>query len=180
MNPQFYLEKLKNSEEFEKFKKENPSAFLCSAFFSIDKSGGNKSLTTSSKRGQSKGKDNKQHFDFFNEGKIFSFQVEDNCKKIELENFAGKIPSRISEKVNFEFRAIEKLIEKSMQKENIKNEIQKILFSLQNIDEVNSLIGTIFISGMGIINFKIDLNKNEIIDFEKKSIFDVLKVIKGK
>jgi len=84
MNPQFYLEKLKNSEEFEKFKKENPSAFLCSAFFSIDKSGGNKSLTTSSKRGQSKGKDNKQHFDFFNEGKIFSFQVEDNCKKIEL------------------------------------------------------------------------------------------------
>jgi len=67
-----------------------------------------------------------------------------------------------------------------MQKENIKNEIQKILFSLQNIDEVNSLIGTIFISGMGIINFKIDLNKNEIIDFEKKSIFDVLKVIKGK
>ena len=60
MNLQFYIEKLFNSEEFAKFKKQNPKGFFCSGFFAIDK----------------KGKDNKQHIDYFSDGKIESFQIE--------------------------------------------------------------------------------------------------------
>ena len=49
MNFQFYLEKLMDSGDFQKFKKENPNAYLCSGFFSIDKE---------------KGLDNQQHLDY--------------------------------------------------------------------------------------------------------------------
>ena len=164
MNIQFYFEKLNKSQDFQNFKKENPKAFLCSAFFSIDKVA----------------KDNKQHFDYFIDNKIFSFQLEDNCKKIELENYSQEIPKEISEKIELEFEDFEELIIKKMEKEKIKNKIQKFLFSLQKINKENFLVGTVFISGMGMIQIKIDIDKKEIIEFQKKSIFDILKVVKKK
>ncbi len=164
MNIQFYFEKLSNSPDFQNFKKENPQAFLCSAFFSIDKVA----------------KDNKQHFDYFAKDKIFSFQLEDNCKKIELENYSKETPEKISEKINLDFKEFEELLIEKMEKENIKNKIQKFLFSLQKINKENFFIGTIFISGMGMIQIKINLNKKEITEFEKKSIFDIMKVVKKK
>ena len=49
MNFQFYVEKLKSFEKFEKFIKENSDAFCCSGFFIID----------------TEGKDNQQHFDYY-------------------------------------------------------------------------------------------------------------------
>jgi len=47
MNLSTHLKKLKSSEQFKRFIKENPKAFLCSGFFVIDK----------------EGTDNKKHFD---------------------------------------------------------------------------------------------------------------------
>ena len=89
MKLQFYLEKLQASESFEKFMKENPKAFLCSGFIVIDK----------------EGKDNKQHFDFFipKEKKIFSFQLEEDCKKVEVERIDDKTPEKISLDCDFDF-----------------------------------------------------------------------------
>lgn len=162
MNFQFYLEKLKSSEGFQTFKKENPASFLCSAFFAIDKCGN----------------DNKQHFDFFANEKIFSFQIENNCKKTELKNYSNETPAQVSDNVDFDFAEVEKIIQAKMNAGNVKNKIQKILLSLQNFEKVNYLIGTIFISGMGMIKIKINLNKMKIEDFEKKSFFDMFKVLK--
>ncbi|MAG10887.1 hypothetical protein CMI44_01075 [Candidatus Pacearchaeota archaeon] len=198
MNLQFYLEKLKVSEEYKKFMKENPSAYLCSGFFSIDKVG----------------KDNKQHFDFCvpqsatisrppnpdktinkkslvnspnksssdSEGKskIISFQLEENCKMIPIENFGEKKFEKISEEIDFDFSEVEKMIEEKMVEEKINNKLQKILLSLQKLDGKNFLVGTVFISGLGMIKVKVDLEKMEVIDFEKKSFFDVMKVVKKK
>ncbi|MBU2104859.1 MAG: hypothetical protein KKF67_03775 [Nanoarchaeota archaeon] len=162
MNFQFYLKKLHASEEFKEFKKENASAFLCSAFFSIDKTGN----------------DNKQHFDFFNKGEIISFQLEDNYKRVLLENFGDETPAEIFADYDFKFKKIEKLIQKRIDDEGIKNTLQKVLISIQNSKGKISLTGTAFISGMGIINFIIDLNNMEITYFEKKSIFDMMKIFK--
>jgi len=162
MNLQFYLKKLHASEEFKKFKKENPTAFLCSAFFSIDKTGN----------------DNKQHFDFFNKGEIISFQLEENCKRVLLENPGKEIPLKIPEDTDFDFREVEKIIEDKMKTENINNKIQKIFVSLQNVKWKSFIIGTVFISGLGIIKVNMDLGKKEITDFEKKSFFDMLNIIK--
>lgn len=166
MNLQFYLEKLHDSENFQEFKKENPSAFLCSGFFVIDK----------------EGEDNKQHFDFFvpTDKKIFSFQLEDGCKKVEVERVDDKVPEEISLNCDFDFGEIERMIESRMFDDNIKNKIQKVLLSLQKLEGKDFIIGTVFISGMGIIKVNIDVAEKKIIHFEKKSFFDMMRIVKKK
>jgi hypothetical protein len=163
MNFQFYLEKLLISKEFEEFKKEMPDSYFCSGFFIIEE-----------------GKGNKIHIDYFDpeNKKMFSFQLESGCEKIPIEQVYEENPAKVLDNVDFNFEEIEKMIKEKMQKENIKNKIQKILLSLQNKDKKNFLIGTVFVSGLGLLKIKLDLEKNEIIEFEKKSFFDMLKIIK--
>ena len=164
MNLQFYIEKLKNSDIFKKFMKENPDAFLCSGFFIVDK----------------QGNDNKQHFDFYlpKDKKIYSFQLE-NMQLVPLEDF-GKVPEKISFEHDIDFDKVGEMIEKKMASEGIKSKIQKMLFSLQNKDDKDFLIGTVFISALGMLKINIDLKTMEIIDFEKKSFFDIMKISKKK
>ncbi|RLG12017.1 hypothetical protein DRN73_03845, partial [Candidatus Pacearchaeota archaeon] len=62
----------------------------------------------------------------------------------------------------------------------VKKQIQKILFSLQTKNKKNYLIGTIFISGFGLLKVNINLSEIKIIDFEKKSFFDMIKITRKK
>jgi len=166
MNLKFYFEKLTNSEEFKKFAKESPKAYLCSAFFVID----------------GEGKDNKVHFDYFiPEGKkIISFQMENGIKKEELENLNSEVQEKISQAQDVDFNEIESMISKRMEKNGISNKMQKIILSIQNYKGREILSGTVFISMMGMIKIQIDLKKKEIIEFEKKSFMDILNIVKKK
>ena len=145
MNLQFYIEKLHSSKEFKDFMNENLDAYLCSGFFVIDK----------------EGNDNKQHFDYYiqNQKKMFSFQLdsemdnEDGIKLVPIEMFGGKIPEKVL-KHDFDFKEIEEMIEEEMRKQNIKNKIQKIMFSLQNLKGKDFLICTVFISMLGILRVR--------------------------
>ena len=49
-----------------------------------------------------------------------------------------------------------------------------------NLDGKDFLVGTIFISALGMIKIHIDISKREITHFEKKSFFNMIKVIKKK
>jgi len=164
MNLQFYLEKLFASDEFQNFIKENPSAYFCSGFFSINM----------------EGKENIIHIDYVipETKKIFSFQLNNKISIIPVEQSGGVVLEDISPDINFDFEEIEKIIEDKMKEQEIKNKTQKILLSLQKINKRDFLIGTIFISGFGMIKIKIDLEKEEITEFEKKSFFDMMKIIK--
>ena len=167
MNLQFYLEKLRASEEFVIFIRENPDAFACSGFFCLDK----------------EGKDNKIHFDYFvpSTKEIFSFQLEESGKKMPLENIGEKIPEKISLEADVDFDFVEKMILAEMELKGIKNKIQKLIFSLQKIEGNDFLVGTIFISGLGIIKVNFDIAEKKITDFQKKSFFDMMSVLgKGK
>ncbi len=166
MNLQFYIQKIKDSELFKDFIKENPEAFICSGFFVIDK----------------QGIDNKQHIDYFipSQRKIYSFQIEDEIKKVPLETISKENPLKISLDYDIDFDKIEDMIFKEMVKKGIKNKVQKIILSLQKLEKKDFLIGTVFISGMGIIKTNIDIKENKITDFEKKSFFNMVKVIGNK
>ena len=152
MNFNFYLEKLEHSKEFKKFKQENPEAFLCSGFFVIDKVG----------------KDEKQHLDYCVGDKVFSFQLEQGIKLVPEKVSGG----------DFNFDYVEKLIVGEMFEKKIKDKIQKILLSLQTKKGKNFFIGTVFISKMGMLQVKIGLPELKIIEFEKKSFFDMVNVFK--
>ena len=93
MNFNFYLEKLHSSEVFKSFIEENPKAYLCSGFFTIDK----------------EGKDNQRHIDFYipDTKKIFSFKLEKEIEKIPVEMVAEKIPSKIKKGIDFNFEEVE-------------------------------------------------------------------------
>lgn len=167
MNFQFYFEKLSKSKDFEKFKSENKDAFLCSGFFIIDK----------------KGNDSKQNLDYFvpSLNKMFTFKLEldKDIELVPVENFGetNKI-EKIPEDLDFDFNEIERIIEGEMFDKKINNKIEKILLSLQSNDKKNYILGTVFISGLGLIKIKIDLNTKEVVDFEKKSFFDMVKIVR--
>jgi hypothetical protein len=166
MNSNFYFEKLKNSVEFKEFLNKNSNAFLCSAFFIRDK----------------KGKENKQHFDFWipEKEKIFSFELENNLRVSEIEKIENSIPLKFSFDFNFDFEVFENLILKEMKKKKIGNEIEKFLFSFQKFEEKNILVGTIFLSKLGLLQFSFDLDKKIFISFEKRSFFDLIKINSSK
>lgn len=165
MNFKFYLEKLHASDSFSRFVKEDPEAFLSSCFFVIDK----------------EGKDNKTHFDFYTKDKKFvSFQLEADCKLVPVDVPETKKPEKLPADLDLDFNEIEKLIESRMFDEKIKNKIEKFLFSLQKVNNKVLLNGTVFISMLGMIRISIDVENMKILDFEKKSFFDVMKVTKKK
>jgi len=167
MNLQFHLEKLHSSEKFEEFKKNNQKAYFCSGFFTIDK----------------EGKDNQTHLDYFNpeDKKVTSFSLNGEIKEIPSEHQDNSWkPNELNEEINFDFEEVERLISKKMEKEEIKNKLQKILISLQKSDQENSLLCTVFISMLGMLKVKIDLKDMTISKFEKKSIIDIINIKKRK
>jgi len=164
MNLQFYLEKLFASEKFQNFIKENPSAYFCSGFFALDK----------------ENKGNKIHIDYIipETKKVFSFQLEKEVDVLPVEQSGENLFGSLPDNINFDFGEIEKLIEDKMKEQEIKNKVQKILLSLQTFKGETCLVGTIFISGLGMIKIRIDLDKKKIVEFEKKSFMDMLKIVR--
>ena len=178
MNIQFYFEKLHNSVEFQEFSKEHPDAYLCSGFFVIDK----------------EDKDNRIHFDYFSpkSKKMVSFQLESQgdtpfakpprkekeIKKVPLEIFSEKIPDEVSSDVDLEFNEIEEIILQKMKNEKVNAKIQKMILSLQSLDGKDFIIGTIFIPMLGMIKINLDIKEKKITEFEKKSFFDIMKIMK--
>ena len=205
MNLQFYVEKLKNSDVFKNFMKAHPDAFPCSGFFIIDKTGkeGNKqhfdfyisppthrnlhslktreignSINDKKSLDVNSSDDNRAERDKSNEGKMMGIQLED-MQLVPIETF-GKVPEEISLEHDFDFDEVEKMIEVRMMKEGIKNKIQKLLFSFQHLEGEDLLVGTVFISMLGMIKVVINLKKMEMTEFERKSFFDIMKVSKKK
>lgn len=170
MNLQFYIEKLKDSDEFQKFMVENPDSYLCSCFFEIGYSEGN-----------FKGNE-KQHLDFYspNSKQIFSFKIEEQFMKEPLENFNGSLPKKLGEEFEFNFEELGRIISERMESEKINKKIQKLLISLQKIEDKDSIVATVFISGLGMLKVIIDPISKNILEFEKKSFFDIIKVTRKK
>ncbi len=171
MEFQFYMEKLISSAEFRDFKKENPSAFLCSGFFTVDKKPG-------------AGAENQQHLDYFipKLNKMVSFKLNQNpIEVVPVENFGYANNEKInpvSDNLGLNFDEIEGFVKDKMYEENINKKIEKLIWSLQNRDGANFLIGTVFISGLGMIKVSYNIDEKKLTDFEKKSFFDFVKVLK--
>ena len=164
MNLGFYMEKLHSSDKFQTFLRENPSAYLCSGFFVIDM----------------EKKDNKVHFDYLNpkNDKISSFQMDNGIKVVNLEQTDERVFEGISDSIEIDFDELQKIIEGEMKRNNVKSRIQKIMLSLQKNNGQTQLVGTVFISTLGMIRVNISLPEKKITEFEKKSFFDIVNVFK--
>jgi len=164
MKFQFYHEKLINSKEYQKFKKENPKAYPCSGFFVLDKEKNNNAV----------------HFDFWlpQYEKMYSFKMDGKIEFVNVENFDKRPFEKLSMNYNFDLDDYEKMILKEKENKKIKGKMQKLLFSLQKLDGKDYLITTVFLSNMGLLKVHIDIAENKITKFEKKSFFDMIKIRK--
>lgn len=163
MNLQFFIEKLESSEEFSNFMKYNPGAYLCSGFFSID----------------FENNQNQYHLDYFvpSKNKIISFELENGIKETNVIKTDSGVPPKLASTSTLEFKDIEDMILKEMEKKQIKNKLQKIMISLQNYEGKDSHVCTCFLSGFGLLKVVIDDSTKEIVLFDKKSFFDLLRKV---
>ena len=93
-----------------------------------------------------------------------------------MQIIEGQKFEKISDGINFDFEEMEKLIEKEMEIKEVKNKIQKLIYSLQGNGGKEFLITTVFISGFGILKVVLDVAEKKVVSFEKKSFMDFLKV----
>ena len=167
MNFKFYTEKLKNSQEYKNFIKDNPKAYFSGGFLAIDI--------------ENNGIGDEQHLDYYDKGKkeYTSFCISKSCQKslVELKD-KEKIPEEVNENVDFDIDKIKVMIQNEIAKQGMKNKIQKILLSLQAKNKKHYLIGTVFITKLGLIKLQISLEDMIINEFEKKSILDMVKRVK--
>jgi phenylalanyl-tRNA synthetase beta subunit len=110
---------------------------------------------------------------------MYSFQVSGQVEFVNVENFDKRPFEKLSMNYTFDLEVIEKIIQKKIEEEKIKGSIKKLLFSLQKLEGKDYLVGTVFLSNMGLIKVSIEIPENKITSFEKKSFFDMLKVVKG-
>lgn len=166
MNLQFYLEKLHDSDEYQEFMIENPDAYFCSGFFVMD----------------FEKSDHQKHLDFYAPTlkKVFSFKLENGVQKELIDTFDEKTLKKLNIDYDFDLDEIEKLIREKMSEEKVKSRIQKILLSLQNVNNKDLLTATVFVSGLGMLKININPFSKQVIDFEKKSFFDMIKIIRKK
>lgn len=164
MNFKYYLRQLQENSNYKRFMKENPDAYLCSGFFTMDK----------------EGSDNKQHLDFYIPSKksMTSFQMEQDAKMNTVDLLPEKVPEKISLDFDIDFDEIERQIYEKMRVHGINNRIQKLIYSLQKVEDKDMLSGTVFISMFGLLKVNVDVKTNKITDFEKKSFFDLVSVFK--
>jgi hypothetical protein len=157
-------------EEFVNFMRENSDAIPCSAFFVVD-------------RENSKVSQDKQHFDYFipSENKMYSFSIENGVKKMPVEMFGEAEPKKIALNYELDFNDVEKIIEERMVEEKIGGKITKLLYSMQHLEGKDYLVGTVFLSMLGMLKVHYDIVDKKIVLFEKKSFMDMIKVSgKGK
>lgn len=166
MNFQFLLEKLVSSEEFRKFKNENPDAYPFGGFFSFDI--------------ENDEKNNQYSLDYFipKFRKAVSFKLEKGVEMLPITIQNEQKFNEIGANYSFDFNEFKELIEKEMEKKGMKEKLQKILYSLQNFEKEDYLLATVFLSGFGILQANIKIHNREIIKFEKKGFMDFLKIIK--
>lgn len=165
MKFQEYYKKLIDSKEFQKFTKENKKAYPCSGLFIMDRQKNQTEVT----------------FDYYlpDTKKIFSFRINKEIDLIPLENVDPTIPEKLGMNYSFDLPTYEKMILDKIAEEKVNGTLQKILFSLQKTKGKDYLVTTCFLSNLGLLKVQIDITQNKIILFEKKSFFDMIKVIKG-
>ncbi|PIU75777.1 hypothetical protein COS75_02535 [Candidatus Pacearchaeota archaeon CG06_land_8_20_14_3_00_35_12] len=167
------VKKLESDSEFEKFKKENPKAFLSSIFIVFDfESGGNQ-----------------QDMNYFipSEKKIAVFAVSDSGIMEKTSNLFDEEKSEKFHELKFDGLKldaddIEKNVQNQLKKEKITNKLNKIIAVLQPCDEGKDVLWnlTCILDGLVIVRINIDACNGKLLKFEKAGLMDFIKFEKGK
>ncbi|MEK6925822.1 MAG: hypothetical protein AABW50_00945 [Nanoarchaeota archaeon] len=169
MKPHDYLVKLKKSQTFTDFMKEDPNAYLCSLFFIRD----------------FEEKVNDTQVDFYSpkSKKIVSFKVDKKVERVALDKKAENlkhekfVPKRINEKTNLDIDKLKDVLLDEMHNRGITDDIKKMLIIFHNLDERDVWNSTCFLRGMGLLQAHVEDKSESVLFMEKKSFFDMIRFI---
>jgi len=156
--------RLEKSNEFKKFKAENPDAFLCAGFFIINL----------------KANIFEYSLDFRNDKQIFTFKIPENENaSILITNDEIMDKSKPLDKItldtNLDLEDLQEIIEEQLKLNSIKNKLEEFIAVLQNLDNQIVWNLTILCEGFTIINAIINSETRGIIKFEKRNLMDFVK-----
>ncbi len=166
-----YIKKVKDSQEFKDFMKEDPKAFLCSLFFTRD---------FTDKRAETQ-------VDFYSPKKkmIISFKVDGKveraplAKKAETLTHKKFVPKPLVETIKMDVDEIEPTIVDEMHNRGMTYQIEKVLAFVNITDGEVIWNCTAFLKGLGLILAHIEDKSNTVLFMDKKSFFDLLSFTKG-
>jgi len=156
------IRKIEASREFKSFKKENPGAYFCAAFFIID-------FET---------KDEKRSLDYFvSSENVMTFSMIDgkvNPMKAELPK-KEKIPAIGMQKVRLEEEAVIEIAKK----ESEIGDFTKIIAVLQNL-EGKDIWNLSCLKGLQMMRYHVLADDGKVIKKEKINLMEMMKFDPGK
>jgi len=158
------FEKLENSSEFKKFKKENPKAYFCAAFFVFDY----------------ENKEEKAQLDYcISEDDIETFVIADKILKQKAQMAKPeKLKEIKKDEINIDLDECLEIVKKEA--ENQKFIASKLIVILQRLKDSETLIWNITgFSGFNILRMHLDMSGKLILN-ERKSMLEMMKIEKGK
>ncbi len=167
MKATHYIKKVKESEPFKEFMKEDPKAYLCSVFFVRDFSGNH----------------NETQVDFYSPKKkaMVSFKVDKKVERIPINKKAETlthkkfVPKALNENVKMDIDEIKPTLVDEMRNREMTYEIDKILAFLNVADDETVWNCTAFLKGLGLLQSHIEDESGTVLFMEKKSLFDLIK-----
>lgn len=163
------LKRVESSEEFKKFRKENPKAILYSAFFTFRTAYGNLILDS-------------QQLDYLiDKRKIGTFLIANDrvAHKIDkLEKDADEVEA-LNKEIKIDLDEVQKIIDKEIKKQKITSQITEIIAILQRLEGKQLWNLIIVLSCLEMLRLHIDMD-NKILLNKKENFMDFMKVEKGK
>lgn len=164
MKFEHYLKRVEESPEFKQFQEEHKKAFLTAGFFVLDFESGK----------------HMHQLDYFIPGskKIATFVLDEGVKmNISEMKFKGKVPGKLDEKAKIDLDALQGIVHDEMLNRTVTQQVKKIIAVLMNEDgkkvwKLNCITGD-----LGIIKVNVDDSSSGILEFEKASLFDMMKII---
>jgi hypothetical protein len=155
------LEKLHETSEFRKFKKENPDSYLCAGFFIIDK---DKKTREQDQVDYYLPKTKKIETFILGKGKVEMKESETIKKDV--------IPEMLDKEVLTDIESLWQRVDDAMKDNNVSSEIQKLIAIIQNINEKNIWNITCMLSGLSILKMHLSDEDASILKFEKMNLID--------
>jgi hypothetical protein len=156
-----YLDRVKESGEFKKFKEKNPKAYLAAGFFVLDFETDN----------------NIHQIDFaLPNKKVATFLLDDGTKvKISEQALKKKLPEIKDEDAKTDLDALKGIVEDEMKNRTVTEKIRKMIAILHMIDD--KLIWNIqcILDGLGFLSIHVSDDDQTVMKFEKHSLLDLIK-----
>ena len=161
-----YLKRVEESAEYQKFRQEHKKAYLSAGFFVLDYET-NKHM---------------HQIDFFipTTKKVVTFKLEDGVSmhKSEQALKLKKKPEEIKGESNLDLEALKGIVHDEMMNRMVTQEVKKIIAVLQQEQGKKVWRLSCITGDLGIIKVNVDDEKGAVLEFEKASLFDMMKVIK--